>query len=79
LAATFAAIPTIPVAGLALILVVDRFMSEARALTNLVGNGVATLVVSRWEKELDTDKMRRMLSKETDLEAEEPELITINL
>jgi aerobic C4-dicarboxylate transport protein len=79
LAATFAAIPTIPVAGLALILGVDRFMSEARALTNLVGNGVATMVVSRWEKELDTDKMRRMLSKETDLEAEEPELITINL
>ena len=79
LAATFAAIPTIPVAGLALILGIDRFMSEARALTNLVGNGVATMVVSRWEKELDTDKMRRMLSKETDLEAEEPELITINL
>jgi len=79
LAATFAAIPTIPVAGLALILGVDRFMSEARALTNMIGNGVATVVVSRWEKELDTDKMRRMLSKETDLEAEEPELITINL
>jgi aerobic C4-dicarboxylate transport protein len=76
LAATFAAIPTIPVAGLALILGVDRFMSEARALTNLVGNGVATVVVSRWEKELDMKKMTRMLDKETDLEAEEPELIS---
>ena len=76
LAATFAAIPTIPVAGLALILGVDRFMSEARALTNLVGNGVATVVVSRWEKELDMKKMTRILDKETDLEAEEPELIS---
>ena len=72
---TIAAIPTIPVAGLALILGVDRFMSEARALTNLVGNGVATLVVSSWEKELDKDRMTRMLNNETDLEAEEPELI----
>jgi aerobic C4-dicarboxylate transport protein len=76
LAATFAAIPTIPVAGLALILGIDRFMSEARALTNLVGNGVATVVVSRWEKELDMKKMTRMLDKETDLEADEPELIS---
>jgi aerobic C4-dicarboxylate transport protein len=75
LAATFAAVPTIPVAGLALILGVDRFMSEARALTNLVGNGVATVVVSRWEKELDMNKMARMLNSETGLEAEEPELI----
>jgi aerobic C4-dicarboxylate transport protein len=75
LAATFAAIPTIPVAGLALILGVDRFMSEARALTNLVGNGVATVVVSRWEKELDMNRMARMLNNETDLEAEEPETI----
>jgi len=75
LAATFAAIPTIPVAGLALILGIDRFMSEARALTNLVGNGVATVVVSRWEKELDMNRMARMLNNETDLEAEEPETI----
>ncbi|TGU71203.1 dicarboxylate/amino acid:cation symporter [Geomonas terrae] len=71
LAATFAAIPTIPVAGLALILGIDRFMSEARALTNLVGNGVATVVVSRWEKELDVDRMRRVLNRE---ELEVPEL-----
>jgi aerobic C4-dicarboxylate transport protein len=79
LAATFAAIPTIPVAGLALILGVDRFMSEARALTNLVGNGVATMVVSRWEKELDKSRMTRMLNNETDLEAEEPEVILESL
>jgi len=75
LAATFAAVPTIPVGGLALILGVDRFMSEARALTNLVGNGVATMVVSRWEGELDSDRMSRVLNKETDAEAEEPEAI----
>ena len=75
LAATFAAIPTIPVAGLALILGIDRFMSEARALTNLVGNGVATMVVSRWENELDMERMTRELNRETELEAEEPELL----
>jgi len=75
LAATFAAVPTIPVAGLALILGVDRFMSEARALTNLVGNGVATMVVSRWEHELDKDRMSRVLNKESEAEAEEPEAI----
>ena len=75
LAATFAAVPTIPVAGLALILGVDRFMSEARALTNLVGNGVATMVVSRWERELDKDRMSQVLNKESEAEAEEPEAI----
>ena len=74
LAATFTAIPTIPVAGLALILGIDRFMSEARALTNLVGNGVATVVVSRWENELDVAKMNRVLNNESEVEAEEPEL-----
>jgi aerobic C4-dicarboxylate transport protein len=72
---TFAAVPTIPVAGLALILGVDRFMSEARALTNLVGNGVATMVVSRWERELDKDRMTRVLNKESEAEAEEPEAV----
>ena len=75
LAATFAAVPTIPVAGLALILGVDRFMSEARALTNLVGNGVATMVISRWEGELDKDRMTQVLSKESEAEAEEPEAV----
>ncbi|MBJ6750510.1 dicarboxylate/amino acid:cation symporter [Geomonas anaerohicana] len=72
LAATFAAIPTIPVAGLALILGIDRFMSEARALTNLVGNGVATVVVSRWENELDLERMNRVLNNQ-EVE-EEPEM-----
>ena len=61
LAATLAVIPTIPVAGLALILGIDRFMSEARALTNFIGNGVATVVVSHWEKELDRDAMNAAL------------------
>jgi aerobic C4-dicarboxylate transport protein len=75
LAATFAAVPTIPVAGLALILGVDRFMSEARALTNLIGNGVATMVVSSWEGELDKKRMLQVLNKETEAEADEPEAI----
>jgi aerobic C4-dicarboxylate transport protein len=60
LAATLAVVPSVPVAGLALILGIDRFMSEARAITNFIGNGVATIVVSRWEGELD----RRVLSRE---------------
>jgi aerobic C4-dicarboxylate transport protein len=61
LAATLAVIPGIPVAGLALILGVDRFMSEARALTNFIGNGVATVVVSNWENELDREMMDKAL------------------
>ena len=61
LAATLAVVPSVPVAGLALILGVDRFMSEARALTNLIGNGVATIVVARWENELDHDTLQREL------------------
>lgn len=62
LAATLAVVPTIPVAGMALILGIDRFMSEARALTNFIGNGVATVVVSKWEKELDSARMDDVLS-----------------
>jgi aerobic C4-dicarboxylate transport protein len=62
LAATLAVVPSIPVAGLALILGVDRFMSEARSLTNFVGNGVAAVVVSRWENELDLEVLRRELA-----------------
>ena len=58
LAATLSVIPTLPVAGLVLILGIDRFMSECRALTNIVGNGVACVVVSAWEKELDRDMLR---------------------
>ncbi len=62
LAATLSAVGTVPVAGLALILGIDRFMSEARALTNLVGNGVATLVVAKWTGELDTNRMTAVLN-----------------
>ncbi len=61
LAATLAVVPTVPVAGLALIVGIDRFMSEARAITNLIGNGVATLVVSKWEGELDVARLRSEL------------------
>jgi len=63
LAATLSVIPTVPVAGLALILGIDRFMSEARALTNLVGNGVATVVVSRWENELNASQLKQVLGE----------------
>jgi len=62
LAATLAVVPSIPVAGLALILGVDRFMSDARSLTNFVGNGVAALVISRWENELDSVALQRELN-----------------
>ena len=61
-AATLAVVPSIPVAGLSLILGIDRFMSEARSLTNFIGNGVATVVVSKWEGELDQDKLRKELA-----------------
>jgi aerobic C4-dicarboxylate transport protein len=62
LAATLSAFPNIPVAGLALLLGVDRFMSEARAITNLIGNAVATMVVSRWDGSLDLSHVRRVLA-----------------
>ena len=62
LAATLSSVEHIPVAAIALILGVDRFMSEARALTNLIGNGVATVVVARWEGELDTARMHAELN-----------------
>lgn len=61
LAATLASVGTVPVASIALILGVDRFMSEARALTNLIGNGVATVVVARWEGALDRTRLAAML------------------
>jgi len=61
LAATLSAVGHVPVAGLALILGIDRFMSEARALTNLVGNGVATVVVGKWCRSVDETKMRAHL------------------
>ena len=73
LAATLSAVGNVPVAGLALILGIDRFMSEARALTNLVGNGVATLVVAKWTGDLDSARLQRQLDNETEVEANEPE------
>ena len=77
LAATLSAVGNVPVAGLALILGIDRFMSEARALTNLIGNGVATVVVARWCKELNVQRMKSHLDRETAEEAEDPELVLI--
>jgi aerobic C4-dicarboxylate transport protein len=73
LAATLSAVGHVPVAGLALILGIDRFMSEARALTNLIGNGVATVVVAKWTGELDSARMQRHLNNETAVEADSPE------
>ncbi|QRM32679.1 dicarboxylate/amino acid:cation symporter [Microvirga sp. VF16] len=61
LAATLSVVPAVPVAGMALILGIDRFMSECRALTNLVGNAVASIVVARWEGELDEEKLAAAL------------------
>jgi len=79
LAATLSAVGHAPVAGLTLILGIDRFMSEARALTNLVGNGVATVVVGSWTGDLDRVRMRAQLERgglpeEPDLELRADEL-----
>lgn len=62
LAATLMVVPDVPVAGMALILGIDRFMSECRALTNFIGNAVATVVVARWEKALDADALALALN-----------------
>src|SRR6201999_1530997 len=62
LAATLAVVPGIPVESIALLVGIDRFMSECRALTNLIGNGVATVVISRWEGELDADKLHQTMA-----------------
>ena len=62
LAATLSIVPSVPVAGMALILGVDRFMSECRSLTNFIGNAVATIVVARWERAVDLDRLRRVLA-----------------
>ncbi len=70
LAATLSVVPTVPVAGMALILGVDRFMSECRALTNFVGNAVATVVVARWEGELDQTKFAAAMAGDLPEEAD---------
>ncbi len=74
LAATLSVVPEVPVAGMALILGVDRFMSECRSLTNFVGNAVATVVVSRWEGALDQAQLQRALDQGEDLYAAPPAL-----
>ena len=63
LAATLATVPSIPPAGLALLVGVDRFMSEARALTNITGNAVATVAIARWDNALDLDRARAVLAQ----------------
>ena len=65
LAATLSVVSDVPVAGLALLLGVDRFMSEARAITNLIGNGVATIVISRWEGALDQKRLNQTLNSDS--------------
>jgi aerobic C4-dicarboxylate transport protein len=72
LAATLSAMPTLPVAGLSLLVGIDRFMSEARAVTNLTGNALAAVVVSRWEGALDMPRMTRILNGEAVAETDEP-------
>nr|WKF56613.1 C4-dicarboxylate transport protein [Paraburkholderia busanensis] len=63
LAASLSVVPTVPVTAMVLILGIDRFMSECRALTNTMGNGVASIVIAAWEKELDRDRMKAALAK----------------
>jgi len=75
LVATLSVIPTIPVVGITTIQGIDKFMSECRALINLIGNGVATIVVSKWEGALDVPRMQRVLSAETSEEADSPEVL----
>jgi len=72
LAATLAVVPTIPIAGLALILGVDRFLAEIRTATNFIGNGVAAVVISRWEGELDADKLALELGGRMPVPLESP-------
>ena len=74
LAATLAVVPSVPIAGMALILGIDRFMSECRALTNFVGNAVATIVVARWENELDQTKFAAAMAGQLSEEIEMPAL-----
>ena len=64
LAATLSAVGSVPVAGITLLLGVDRFMSEMRSVTNLIGNGVATIVIAKWENEFDADRAARVLNGE---------------
>ena len=76
LAATLSTIPTIPVGALALIFGVDRFMTQGRALTNLIGNGIATFVVAKWENELDVSTMKREMYG---MKEEEPDPVKLSV
>jgi aerobic C4-dicarboxylate transport protein len=78
LAATLSVVPAIPVAGMALILGVDRFMSECRALTNFIGNAVATIVVARWERAVDMERLRRVLAGGGDLDEAESDRLQLD-
>ncbi|HEX8448475.1 MAG TPA: C4-dicarboxylate transporter DctA, partial [Allosphingosinicella sp.] len=78
LAATLSVLPTVPVAGMTLILGVDRFMSECRSLTNFIGNAVATIVVARWEKAVDLSQLRAALAgRGAELEEAESDALQI--
>jgi aerobic C4-dicarboxylate transport protein len=68
LAATLSIVPDIPIQSLALLVGIDKFMSECRALTNLVGNGVATLVISRWERELDLPRLQEVMERPPEID-----------
>jgi len=76
LASTLSTIDTLPLAGITLLVGVDLFMSEIRAVTNLIGNGVATIVISKWEKALNIKKAKQVLENETEEEADEPEEVS---
>ena len=75
LAATLGSLGTIPVAAMAILLGVDRFMSEARAITNLIGNGIATIVVAKWEKALNVTALQKALSGKDEAAEDSPEEI----
>jgi aerobic C4-dicarboxylate transport protein len=75
LAATLSSTP-VPVEGVALLLGIDRFMSEARAITNLIGNGVATMVVAKWDGSLDMERARRVLANPSELISENLEAVS---
>jgi aerobic C4-dicarboxylate transport protein len=77
LAATLATNDLLPVAGISLLLGVDRFMSEARAITNLIGNGVAAVVVAKWEKAFDENQAATVLEFKTAAAADEPEALQV--
>ena len=79
LAATLSAVPSVPIDSLAILVGIDRFMSECRALTNLVGNGLATIVISRWEKELSKEVLHANILKSKSLADITPEEIEAEL